>query len=409
MPNQFFFEEDPYNIANDIEESFVTDYWMFEQYIGERLFAWGINTHGQVGDNTTARRSTPRQEFTSSTNWKQVPGGYAHTVAIKTDGTLWMWGNNAHGQLGDNTTASRSTPRQEFTSSTNWKQVSGGRHTAAIKTDGTLWAWGLNSYGQLGDNTTANRSTPRQEFTSSTNWKQVAAGYRHTVAIKTDGTLWAWGRGIDGQLGDNTLVEKNTPIQVGTATNWKQVVVAESRSIAIKTDGTLWAWGHNYFGGLGTGFGQTKVSNPSQIGTATNWKQVSSAAYFAAAIKTDGTLWSWGDSANFIVGVGHFGDNTSVAVRSTPIQEFTSSTNWKQVSCAGKQTSASTAAIKTDGTLWLWGSNSYGRLGDNTTEHRSTPRQEITSSTNWKQVSGGYGHTACIKLGVNIDTGIPTN
>jgi len=357
---------------------------------GLRLFTWGLNNYGQLGDNTTAHRSTPRQEFTSSTNWKQVATGNRHTAAIKIDGTMWAWGRNTYGQLGDNTNGNdRSTPRQEFTSSTNWKQVSaGGKHIAAIKTDGTMWAWGRNTYGQLGDNTNGNdRSTPRQEFTSSTNWRQVAAGYRHTVAIKTDGTLWAWGRNSEGQLGDNTLVEKNTPIQVGTATNWKQVVGTQDRSIAIKTDGTLWTWGSNNHGQLGDNTTATRSTPRQEFTSSTNWKQVAAGYSNTVAVKTDGTLWAWGNNSN-----GQVGDNTT-ASRSTPRQEFTSSTNWKQVSAGGKHI----AAIKTDGTLWAWGLNTYGQLGDNTTAHRSTPRQEFTSSTNWIQVAAGYRHTVAIK------------
>ncbi len=356
MPNQFFAEQGPFNFAEDVETIFATDYWLFEQYIGDQLWAWGRNSYGVVGDNTTASRSTPRQEFTSSTNWKQVACGSYHAAAIKTDGTLWTWGYNNDGQLGDNTTfTSRSTPRQEFTSGTNWKQVDcGAYHTAAIKTDGTLWAWGRNSSGQLGDNTIAARSTPRQEITSSTNWKQVSAGGgasgggKHTAAIKTNGTLWAWGYNAFGQIGDNTNADRSTPRQEFTS--------------------------------------------------GTNWKQVSAGGYHTAAIKTNGTLWAWGANNN-----GQIGDNTTTS-RLTPRQEFTSSTNWKQVSGGYGHT----ASIKTNGTLWLWGFNYNGQIGDNTRANRSTPRQEITSSTNWKQVACGYRHTAAIKTGIDLDTSYPS-
>jgi alpha-tubulin suppressor-like RCC1 family protein len=412
MPNQFLFEEGPFNVANDIEESFATDYWLFEQYIGDQLFVWGNNGSGQIGDNTrnlgATSRSTPKQEFTSSTNWKQVVRGGPYSAAIKTDGTLWCWGNNLNGQVADNTNVNRSTPRQEITSNTNWKQIAGGQsHTAAIKTDGTLWCWGQNIAGEIGDNTagsTIGRSTPRQEITSSTNWKQVACGTNYTAAIKTDGTLWCWGINSSGQIGDNTIIARSTPRQeLTSSTNWKQVSCGYTHAAAIKTNGTLWCWGSNGNGQIGDNtFGATGRSTPRQeITSSTNWKQVSAGANNTTAIKTNGTLWCWGQND-----LGQIGDNTVGNSRSTPVQEWTSSTNWKQVSASDH-----TAAIKTDGTLWCWGNNSSGQLGDFTLFNRSTPRQEITSSTNWKQVSLGAGgiNTAAIKTGINIDTGIPTN
>ena len=191
------------------------------------LFTWGSNAYGQIGDNTTTNRSTPVTTLAGGTNWKQVSCGQYHTAAIKTDGTLWTWGNNSlFGlSLGDNTTTDRSTPVTTFAGGTNWKQVScGGIFTAAIKTDGTLWTWGAANNGQLGDNTTTRRSTPVTTFAGGTNWKQVSNGNFHTSAIKTDGTLWVWGFSSLGRLGDNTTTNRTTPVTTfAGGTNWKQV------------------------------------------------------------------------------------------------------------------------------------------------------------------------------------------
>jgi len=160
------------------------------QLITPELWTWGRNNFGSLGDNTAPNRSTPVTTFAGGTNWKQVSCGRDHTAAIKTDGTLWTLGRNFNGRLGDNTTTNRSTPVTTFAGGTNWKQVAGGNsHTAAIKTDGTLWTWGLNGYGHLGDNTATNRSTPVTTFAGGTNWKQVACGGYHTVAIKTSDDL----------------------------------------------------------------------------------------------------------------------------------------------------------------------------------------------------------------------------
>jgi alpha-tubulin suppressor-like RCC1 family protein len=352
------------------------------------LFTWGPNGDGQLGTNDiTTNRSTPVTTFAGGANWKQVAGGY-HTAAIKTDGTLWTWGlNSITGQLGVNDANNRCTPVTTFAGGTNWKQVDCGRdHTAAIKTDGTLWTWGTGSTGQLGDNTTTNRSTPVTTFAGGTNWKQVACGSAHTAAIKTDGTLWTWGSNGSGQLGDNTIITRSTPVTTfAGGTNWKQVAAGYRHTAAIKTDGTLWIWGLGTSGQLGD---NTIISRSTPVTTfagGTNWKQVTisiSSGNHTAAIKTDGTLWTWG--ANFS---GQLGDNT-VVNRSTPVTTFAGGTNWKQVDCGNIHT----AAIKTDGTLWTWGRNA----GDNTTTERSTPVTTFAGGTNWKQVAGGYRHTAAV-------------
>ena len=175
------------------------------------------------------------QTIAAGTNWKQVSCGGYHTVAIKTDGTLWLWGDNSNGQLGDSTIADRSSPVQTIAGGTSWKQVScGARHSAAIKTDGTLWTWGDNGAGQLGDNTITNRSSPVQTIAAGTNWKQVSCSYSNMAAIKTDGTLWTWGNNGGGQLGDNSTTRKSSPVQtIAGGTNWKQASCGQTHAAAI--------------------------------------------------------------------------------------------------------------------------------------------------------------------------------
>jgi alpha-tubulin suppressor-like RCC1 family protein len=352
-----------------------------------RLFLWGSNSNGQLANNQNDggvaganSRSTPQQEIGLSNNWKRIRVA-SHGLAIKYDGTLWSWGDNSYGNIGDNTRASRSTPRQIGTA-TNWRDISVSiGESAAIKTNGTLWCWGDNSYGQLGDNTRATRSTPRQIGTG-TNWKQVDIAGLHCLAVKTDGTLWGWGNNNLGQVGDNTRASRSTPRQIGTATDWKQVSSGGSHSLAIKVDGTLWGWGFNSGGQIGDNTTASR-STPRQVGTATNWRQVSAGYNVSAAIKTDGTLWTWGRNQFGVLGNNESDGGVAGAnSRSTPQQEFTSSTNWKQVA-VGNQLCV---AIKSDGTLWAWGRNHFGQLGNNTLIARSTPVQEFTSSTNWRQV-----------------------
>jgi alpha-tubulin suppressor-like RCC1 family protein len=383
-------------IGTDIGAGLVTKEYMIDAYPSlvdtfktAGLWNWGRNAYGQLGDNTVTNRSSPVQTVAGGTNWKQVSCGSSHTGAIKTDGTLWMWGVNGSGRLGDNSVANKSSPVQTVAAGTNWKQVSCGiLHTGAIKTDGTLWMWGGNSYGQLGDNSTTNKSSPVQTVAGGTNWKQVSTSFYHTGAIKTDGTLWLWGFNGSGQLGDSSITHRSSPVQtVAGGTNWKQVSAGGYSATCIKTDGTLWLWGRNSYGQLGDNSTTNKSSPVQTVAGGTNWKQVSCGNSHTGAIKTDGTLWMWGRNTT-----GQLGDS-SITHRSSPVQTISGGTNWKQVSAGGY----SATCIKTDGTLWMWGRNSYGQLGDSSITHRSSPVQTVAGGTNWKQVSGGGNFTACIR------------
>jgi alpha-tubulin suppressor-like RCC1 family protein len=394
MPNQFNSPE------GDLENYFITEYWLIDQWVGDTLFTWGRNNSGQLGDNTTTNRLTPVTTLAGGANWKQVAGGYTHTAAIKTDGTLWTWGYNG-GQLGINNTTTRSTPVTTLAGGTNWKQVAcGNNHIAAIKTDGTLWTWGDNNSGQLGDNTTTQRLTPVTTLAGGTNWKQVAGGTNYTAAIKTDGTLWTWGNNGYGQLGDNDTTQKLTPVTTfAGGTNWKQVVSGGYHTAAIKTDGTLWTWGFNNLGGffdvgaLGDNTGINRSAPVTTFAGGTNWKQVACGSQHTAAIKTDGTLWTWGLNND-----GQLGDNDTTSFQKlTPVTTLAGGTNWKQVAGGYFYTSA----IKTDGTLWTWGNNGNGQLGDNTTIYRSIPVTTFAGGTNWKQVACGGAYTTAVTSGTD--------
>jgi len=307
------------------------------------LWAWGNNKYGQLGDGTHTSRNTPTR-IVQDINWASVSTDGLHSVAIKTDGSLWAWGN----QLGDGTISthtSRNAPAR-VGSDTNWASVStGGSHIVAIKKDGSLWAWGYNWYGQLGDGTDTDRSTPIRIGTE-VNWKIVSAGELHTVAIKTDGSLWAWGYNEDyGQLGDGTNTDRYIPTRIGSDKNWKTVSAGLRHTVAIKTDGSLWAWG--YSNGI-LSDGTYSRNTPTRIGSDTDWASVSTGGYndaHTAAIKTDGSLWAWGynDSGQLGYGRDTFRLNTPTRIGTD--------TDWASVTTGGSHT----MAIKTDGSLWVWG------------------------------------------------------
>lgn len=380
MPNEFLSPE------GNLEKIFLDDYSLIDQYAKTgSVWCWGYDSNGQLGVTDVLGRSSPVQTVAGGTNWRQVDAGQYHTAAIKADGTLWLWGRNINGELGTNDLTDRSSPVQTIAGGNNWRQVAcGSQSTAAIKTDDTLWVWGRSSSGRLGTNDLIDRSSPVQTIAGGNNWKQVS--FRsHAAAIKTDGTLWVWGENSYGRLGTNDVLNRSSPVQtVAGGTNWKQVSCGYNHTAAIKTDGTLWTWGRNVFYGLGV-FG-TDRSSPVQIAVGgTNWKQVSAGNDFTAAIKTDGSLWCWGWNL-----YGQLGDNTRTN-RSNPAQTAAAGTNWKQVYAGTDHT----AAIKTDGTLWLWGRNNTGQLGVNNTADISSPVQTVAGGTNWKRVSA-YTHTAAV-------------
>jgi alpha-tubulin suppressor-like RCC1 family protein len=361
------------------------------------LWTWGSGVNGYLGNAQISDRSTPVTTFAGGTNWKQIACSYRNMASIKTDGTLWIWGSGTLGVLGTNDTTFRSTPVTTFAGGTNWKQVTLGNYVvSAIKTDGTLWTWGQAGYGRLGNAQTTNRSTPVTTFAGGNNWKQVNNGQDCTLAIKTDGTLWGWGSSTSGQLGNNTVSFSSTPITTfAGGTNWKQVDCGRTHTIAVKTDGTLWSWGANLFGQLGR-VQNFNVSTPvTTFAGGTNWADTATGAEnelytltISAAIKTDGTLWTWGN------GTGGRLANNSISNVSTPVTTFSGGTNWRQLASGGF------AAIKTDGTLWTWGGGNNGRLGNGSTITASinTPITTFAGGTDWKQVSVGNAfHMAAIK------------
>jgi alpha-tubulin suppressor-like RCC1 family protein len=344
-----------------------------------KVWSWGRNDVGQLGlaDDTYSNRFTPSL-IESSFDWAifediaAVDAGFFYSCALKSNqpasglagGTIWSWGNNAYGQLGQGNTNSYYAPVQIGTDS-DWIQISAGEsHTAGLKTSGTLWLWGSNNNGQLGDGTTNDRLTPIQ-IGMETDWSIVQAGWAdsisivgYTIALKVNQTFWSWGNNEYGQLGDGTTDIRTSPRQIGVDSDWWNITSGRYHTIGLKTNGTLWAWGRNDSGQLG----RANTIIPGQVGTNSDWAQVTSGAYHTFGLKVDGTLWAWGNNE-----YGQLGDGTTTN-KSSPLQVGIDS-DWSQIT-GGLWHSL---GIKTNRTLLAWGRNYLGRLGLGDMVDRVTP------------------------------------
>lgn len=331
----------------------------------------------------------------STSGWKKVAQGENFTVALKEDGTLWVWGRNLYGLLGNGTfTATEIKHPTQIGTDTNWTDVSTGRYFAlGKKANGDLYGWGANDYGQLGlgHNTNVSAPTLIQQNVAS-----FSAGYFQTQVIKTDGTLWGTGYNDWSGLGVGTSVlSYNTFQQESTkATNWASVTGTYANSFAIKTNGTLWSAGTNIEGqtGLGTpaSLGSNETAVFTQVGTDTNWKSVAGGPYHTFGLKTNGELWSWGGNDNGRLGLG-----TTGGYKYTPQQ--VNGTDWASIGA----TNEAGSALKTDGSLWTWGYNANGKLGIGTTTDVYSPTK-VGTENNWVSIpvrSGEYS-----SAGIKADT-----
>lgn len=356
-------------------------------------WSWGFNNTGQLGDNTIVNKSSPVSVVGGVGDWEDIDAGSCFISGIRYDGSIWSWGLNSAGQLGDNTTVNKSSPVSIVGGFTDWCQVSAGYcHSLGIRTNGTLWAWGCNTNGRLGNNTTINRSSPVSVVGGFNDWCQVSAGGSHTAAVRSNGTLWTWGYNNSGMLADGTTVNRSSPVSVvGGFNDWCQVAAGAQSTSAIRANGTLWAWGCNFHGRLGDNTTVNRSSPVSVVGGFTDWCQVGLGLSHAAAIRTNGTLWTWGSNYQFQLGHG----TTYSCSRSSPVSVIGGFTDWCQARAGYQHTSA----IRTNGTLWSWGYNAFGQVGDGTaTVFKNSPVSVVGNFTDWFRVSAGHYQTVAIRL-----------
>jgi alpha-tubulin suppressor-like RCC1 family protein len=367
------------------------------------LFVWGTGTYGILGNNSIVNRSSPVSAVGGFTSWVQVSAGSAHSLGIRANGTLYAWGINQAGILGTNelVTVSRSSPVLVAGGITDWTQVSLGRyHSLGLRATGQLYSWGSNSSGKLGQNlaTVTNISSPALVAGSITDWKQVSGGLDFSLGVRATGQLYSWGSNNGGQLGQGiiTTTSRSSPVLVaGGITDWIQASAGGTHGLGIRATGQLYAWGAGADGRLGDNTVAAKSSPILVAGGLTDWTQASAGYWHNLAIRATGQLYSWGSNNG-----GQLGQNILTTVStSSPVLVVGGFTDWinASVSCAEPNFGRHSLGVRANGTLWAWGRNINGQLGDNTTTSTSSPVSVVGGFTDWIDASAGTQHSLGIR------------
>ncbi|HET6993970.1 MAG TPA: hypothetical protein VFI06_03260 [Chitinophagaceae bacterium] len=319
-----------------------------------KVKAWGSNQFGEVGDGTTTMRRTP-VEVSGLTNIATVAAGGYHSLALAVNGNVWAWGKNDQGQLGNGTLFEDHIPKQ-IAGLTNIISIAAGfDYSLALRNDGTVWAWGANLWGVVGDGSYSNRHSPVQ-VNNLSGIIAIAAGTEHCLALKNDGTVWSWGWNANGCLGDgSSIAKRSTPAQIPALSGIRAIAANGSiHSLALRNDGTIWAWGDNFYGQLGDG-SYTERSIPAPLTSLTDVVYIGTGERHSFAIKNDGSLWSWGWNGNGQLGV----DFSFTYFQPNPVNIALLS-GTKRI--AGG--SFHSMAQKSDGSVYTMGGNVFGQLGD---------------------------------------------
>jgi parallel beta-helix repeat protein len=354
------------------------------------VWAWGYNAYGQLGDSSTSSKSMPVQ-VKDLNHVIAIAAGRYHSLALNQDGSVWTWGSNEYGQLGNSSTSNKSIPVQVKDLNHVIAIVSGEYHSLALKQDGSVWAWGFNSNGQLGDSSTSNKSIPVQVKDLTNDVIDIAVGVAHSLALKQDGSVWAWGSNEYGQRGDSNTPDKSTPVQVKDLINVIDISAGGDHSLALKHDGYVWAWGSNEYGQLGDSSTPNK-STPVQVRDLNYVINIAAGTFHSLALKRNGTVWAWGYNEYGQVGDSSTSDKmvpVHVKDLNIPVHEL----NIINAIAAGGWHSL---ALKLDSTVWAWGRNNYGQLGDSSTSNKTIPEQ-VKDLKSVAAIAAGSQHSLALR------------
>ena len=382
-------------VRNDYEvylsQTVVSWEELFQLYPISNMQAWGINSNYILGNGTTTGVSTPISIGTNQ-KWKQVAPTLYWTHAISSTNNLWAWGTSAAvGGLGNGNANDTFTTPVQIGSDTTWLTLSSSyTHVLALKNNNSLWVWGQGTSGELGLGATSSVYAPTNLSSQGNVWISCSAGHSYSLAITASGSLYSWGTNNSGQLGLGNTTNTSTPVQIG-GQQWLQVAASPDytnpHTLAIRRDGTLWAWGDNTWGQLGDGTTAAK-SSPIQVGSESTWSKIANGGWYSVALKSDGSLWAWGSNLMGNIGNGTWGNNYSIP------QQVGNLTNWRSISARY----FSTYAVKQDGSLWSWGYGAQGQLGDGQSggSYATSSPQQVGTLTNWKTVTGGYQYAMAV-------------
>ena len=405
------------------------------------LWCWGTNGSGELGDGTGKYHAAPTQVGTA--HWRQVSATHRNTCGTQLDGTLWCWGTNESGQIGNGGDPWRTylSPTQ-VGSGSDWvlASVSGGddgyAHACATRTDGTLWCWGANSHGELGTGSHTSADTP-QEVGAAHDWASVSTSSTTTCALRTDRSAWCWGDNHDGALGDGTREDRSTPTRVGAGADWSEISAAYQGTCGLRVDGTAWCWGANDSGQVGDGTHVRRLT-PTRVAGDDHWGSISAAAGHTCALTDasiakcwgangdgqlgDGTLTSsttpspvqrpersW--SVRWTSGVGNCGITKATEVECLYLddalyaQPISTERGWTLVDDGISRYNVFACATRSDATLWCAGANHYGVLGQG---HPGKPLKHFVQvgSETWKSVAAGAGFACGVQTDGSFGAGV---
>jgi len=360
---------------------------------GGGVKCWGYNYYGQLGDGTTAQRSSPIDVTGLAHAVSAVSAGYDHTCALATDGGVQCWGADAYGQLGLGGQPSRLSPADVVGLASGTLGVAAGySHACVVTASGRVQCWGSNSGGQLGDGTTTQRSTPGDVSGLTSGVVAVAAGYYHTCAV-TSGGVKCWGQNSQGQLGDGTTTQRTAPVDVGgLASGVVAVAAGYYHTCALTIAGGVKCWGYNSYGQLGDSTTTTRSTPGDVTGLTAGVVAVAAGSYHTCALTSAGGVKCWGYNYN-----GQLGDGTTTQ-RTTPVD--VSGLTAGVVAVAGGN--SHTCAVTSGGGVKCWGANYYGQLGDGTTAQRTAPVDVSGLTAGVMTVAGGNSHSCAVTSGGGV-------